>query len=157
MEAIIRRAVPTDTPALCRLLAQILGVHHKGRPDLFLDRGQKYSASQLRAIVVDPDTPVWVAEIEGEVQAYCFCQLRRVRSHPILKNHLSLHIDDLCVDHRYRGRGLGTALYREATAFAKAKGCQDVTLQVWACNPEAVAFYEKLGFSPQRTVMEKAL
>ena len=155
MEAIIRRAVPTDAPALSRLLSQILGVHHEGRPDLFRDRGQKYSLSELRAIVTDPTTPVWVAEAEGEVVAYCFCQIKRVRAHPILKNRVSLHVDDLCVDKACRGRGLGTALYHRVAEFAKAEGCADVTLQVWECNPEAMAFYQKLGFVPQRTVMER--
>lgn len=44
-----------------------------------------------------------------------------------------------------------------AKDFAREKGCYQVTLNVWNANKEAYAFYERLGFVPQQTQMERNL
>ena len=36
----IRKAEPQDIPVICRLLEQVLKVHHTGRPDLFRAAGK---------------------------------------------------------------------------------------------------------------------
>ena len=46
----------------------------------------------------------------------------------------------------HRRRGVGTALLRRVEAALVAAGCPKVNLQVRAANPEAIAFYESLGF-----------
>ena len=70
---------------------------------------------------------------------------------------LVLYIDDICVDEGARGRGVGRALYGHILGFAREKGCYNVTLNVWSCNPGAMAFYEKLGLTPYKVGMEKIL
>ena len=52
---------------------------------------------------------------------------------------------------------MGKALYDHVLAFARESGCYNVTLNVWSCNPGAMAFYEKLGFAPYKVGMEKIL
>ena len=48
----IQRAQESDMEGINRLLAQVLQVHHKGRPDLFLggDR-KKYTDAQLKGLI----------------------------------------------------------------------------------------------------------
>ena len=58
----IRRAVDADIPALDRLLFQVHQVHHEARPDLFKAGAKKYTDAQLKAILADDKTPVFVAE-----------------------------------------------------------------------------------------------
>ncbi|RDX32395.1 GNAT family N-acetyltransferase, partial [Bifidobacterium breve] len=36
-------------------------------------------------------------------------------------------------------------------------GCYNVTLNVWACNPKAQTFYERMGLTPYRIGMEQIL
>ena len=38
----IRKAVPSDIPALNNLLEQVLLVHHNVRPDIFKESGRKF-------------------------------------------------------------------------------------------------------------------
>lgn len=53
----------------------------------------------------------------------------------------------LAVHPRFRRRGFGRTLMREAEARLKALGCPKVNLQVRASNVEVVAFYERLGYA----------
>ena len=68
-----------------------------------------------------------------------------------------LYIDDLCVLDAYQGKGIGTKLYEEVVRYAKMRKCHAITLNVWEGNEDARAFYDKMGFTPQKTVMEKVL
>ena len=74
----IRRAVDADIPELDRLLFQVHQVHHEARPDLFKAGAKKYTDAQLKAILADDKTPVFVAERGGAVVGYvCDRYLRR--------------------------------------------------------------------------------
>lgn len=48
----------------------------------------------------------------------------------------------------WRGRGVGSALFKTALAFARASGYSKVVIQVRASNQSAQAFYERHGFRP---------
>ena len=75
----------------------------------------------------------------------------------ILEPVTTLYIDDLCVDKDCRGQHIGTELYRHVLDFAREKGCHNLTLNVWSCNPEAMRFYERCGLTPQKVCMEQII
>ena len=154
---LIRPAAERDLPRVGDLLLQVNEVHHKIRPDLFKTGSRKYNDAELRSILGNPETPVFVCEAEGEVCGYAFCVLVNPKTDCNLVPVKTLYLDDLCVDEAARGRGIGTALYRFVLDYAKQIGCHNVTLNVWSCNPGAMAFYEKLGLVPYKVGMEKIL
>ena len=47
----------------------------------------------------------------------------------------------------YRRRGVGSALLRFSLELAKSNKCVSVKLHVHSSNSDAVAFYEKFGFT----------
>lgn len=154
----IRNARESDIPRLGELLCQVLDVHHTGRPDIFKAAARKYTDEELAHILRDENTPVFVAEDETKgVLGYAFCIFRQHEDHNILTDVKTLYIDDLCVDETARGTGVGRALYEHVRAFAKASGCYNITLNVWACNENAKRFYERLGLLPQSIHMETIL
>ena len=150
---VIRPAQPRDLEAVNGLLRQVLKVHHDGRPDLFRETGKKYTDEQLLRIFSNPETPVFVYEREGAVLGYAFCALQHQDSGSLMPL-TTLYLDDLCVDQLARGQHVGTALFNFVREFAREKGCYNITLHVWACNPAARAFYESMGMTPQYTSME---
>jgi ribosomal protein S18 acetylase RimI-like enzyme len=105
------------------------------------------------AIFDNPDTPVFVYEREGAVLGYAFCVLRHQESGALMPL-MTLYLDDLCVLESARGLHIGTALFEYVKAYAKEKGCHNITLHVWKGNPGAKAFYEAQGMTPQYTSME---
>ena len=154
---LIRRAQEKDIPAIHDLLLQVLRVHHEGRPDLFKPEARKYTDDQLREILKDPERPIFVADTDGAVTGYAFCIFQQHLDDNILTNIRTLYIDDLCVDEKCRGKHIGRDLYRYVLEFAREAGCYNVTLNVWACNTSAQAFYESMGLSRQKIGMEQIL
>ena len=151
---LIRKATETDIPVLNKLLYQVLDVHHTGRPDIFKGDVKKYTDEELCALLKEPTTPVFVAEEDGQVCGYAFCQLQEIKGHNILQDVKTLYIDDLCVDEACRGKRVGSALFDYVKSYAKEQGCYNLTLNVWSCNASAMRFYEKLGMKPLKVVME---
>ena len=153
----IRRATKNDKSIIEKLLCQVLGVHHKARPDIFKGGTAKYTSEELDAIIADDNRPIFVAESDGEVLGYVFCVFVQHTDNNILTEIKTLYIDDLCVDEKARGKGIGHALYNHAVTFAKENGCYNLTLNVWADNTSALGFYEKLGLHKQKIGMELIL
>ena len=156
-EPIIRPAREGDIPRVGELLRQVNEVHHTIRPDLFKTNSRKYNDDELRAVLADPATPVFVYEADGEVLGYAFCVVQIHENDNNLVDGKTLYLDDLCVDEAARGRGIGSALYRFVLDYAKRIGCHNVTLNVWEGNDAALAFYRKCGMKVQKTGMETVL
>ena len=154
----IRTAQEKDIPRLLALLTQVDMVHHGGRPDLFRGPATKYTEQELRELLKDGRRPIFVWTDENDtVMGYAFCIFQRHIGDHVLTDILTLYIDDLCVDETARGRHIGTQLYEHVLSFAREKGCYNVTLNVWAFNEDALAFYRKRGLKPQKIGMEKIL
>lgn len=154
----IRRANINDLEGLNRLLYQVAEVHVKGRPDLFKANQKKYTNKELIELLKEEDRPVFVAVDEKEMTlGYAFCIKQQHHNNHVLTDVKTLYIDDLCVDENYRGQHIGAALYHFVLEYAKANDYYNVTLNVWACNPSAMKFYEKMGLQIQKIGMETLL
>lgn len=153
----IRFATAADVTGILELLRQVGQVHHAGRPDLFRAGAQKYSASGVLALLNNSHTPIFVAAEEGEVKGYCFCQIKEVSQDPVMTDRVELYIDDLCVRENCRRQGIATALFEAVKGYARGRRCDEITLNVWACNQEALTFYQKLGMTTQKIGLEVKL
>ena len=150
-----RKATEKDIPKLLELLVQVDMVHHDGRPDLFKGPATKYSAAELKEILREPSTPVFVCTDENDVPlGHAFCIHRQVVGDSVLTDVRTLYIDDICVDSAARGKHVGKTLFDHVVALAREQGFYNVTLNVWTCNPSALKFYEAMGLVPQRIGME---
>ena len=153
----IRKAKSTDIPALISLLKQVLLVHHQVRPDIFKGEGTKYSPEELKKLIQNEKTPIFVYENEdGQLVGHLFCSIKEADG-AVLTPIKTLFIEDLCVDEEARGQQIGEQLYRFAESYARKLGCYNLTLNVWNDNAGALRFYQRQGMKPQETVMEKIL
>ncbi|MBQ9773594.1 MAG: GNAT family N-acetyltransferase [Clostridia bacterium] len=154
----IRKATERDIPRLDDLLYQVHLLHATGRPDVFRTGNKKYTDGELRAILADPQTPVFVAVDDADcVMGYAFCVYQEVKGDLSLMDRKTLYVDDLCVDEALRGKHIGQTLYQYVLDVARENGCAAVTLNVWCLNAGAMRFYEKCGMTPLKVVMEQTL
>lgn len=145
---IIRQSESKDTDSVYRLLCIIADLHKSGRPDMFPNLTSKYARDEVRERLSRKDSGVFVAELNGEVAGYIFCDIIKEGE------GLTLYIDDLCVDPSVRRSGIGKMLLDKASSYAKERQCAFLMLNVWEFNSDAVEFYEKYGFTTRTRHME---
>lgn len=154
----IRNAKAQDSEKIINLLQQVLELHAKIRPDIFIPGTTKYTPEELKGLLNDQEKPIYVAvDDEDRVIGYAFCQ---IKEQPFSTNMIpfkSMFIDDLCVDSTCRGQHIGEQLFDYVKAQAKKIGCYEVTLNVWAGNTGAERFYEKMGMKTKERMMEYIL
>jgi ribosomal protein S18 acetylase RimI-like enzyme len=139
MNTTIRAATPADLPQVLALYAQ---------PGL--DDGQVLPLAQAEAIFAAfaryPHYHLWVACDPLQPQ-------RVLGSCALLVMHNLAHlgapsaiVEDVVVDHAWRGQGIGRQLMAHAMAEAQAAGCYKLALSSNGKRERAHAFYESLGF-----------
>lgn len=154
----VRHAQEKDISEILKLLVQVDMVHHAGRPDLFKGPATKYQAEELKQILKNDATPVFVcADEEDHILGHAFCVHKQEKDNPVLSDVKTLYIDDICVEEQARGKHVGKMLYEYVKSYARENGFYNITLNVWTCNPSAMRFYEALGFVPQKIGMEMIL
>ena len=149
----IRKAQAKDISRLLDLLSDVLEIHAKLRPDLFVSGTTKYSKEDLQEMFKDENKPIYVATINDYVIGYAMCQIR-VPSNNMYPVKV-FHLDDLCVDAKYRRQGIGEALYKKVVEAAKENDCYQITLNAWPGNEAALKFYEKMGLKTRSIFLEQ--
>lgn len=124
----IRAIEATDAQA-------IAGLAEQGFKDIYQFDWQQNAQALLKASQ-ESRAVVAVAEIEGEVVAYC-----NLRAWPA-----GGWIDQIVVDEKRRGGGVGRALLDYVVEKAKEKGYWKINLIVSESDIGAITFYEKYGF-----------
>lgn len=62
----------------------------------------------------------------------------------------TLHLEDLIVTQKMRGRGIGTALLNEVVTYGKSLGVKRINWEVLDWNEPAISFYESKGANVMR-------
>lgn len=142
MALTLREARVTDLPELTELLAN----DPLGRTRERLSAaGEDAYRSAFDAIDRDPHHSLLVAESEGAVVAVL--QLSFL-PHLTYEGRWRAQIEGVRVGEAHRDAGVGRALIEEAISRAERRGCHLVQLTTDNRRPDALRFYESLGFSP---------
>ena len=140
----IRAGRAADLGAVVQLLADdVLGA---GREDAAANLA-RYEAA-FAEIDADPRNTVYVAARDGEVVG---CYQLTIIPNLSFKGARRAQIEGVRVAASARGLGLGEQLMRHAVDQAKAEGCGLVQLTSNNERPDALRFYERVGFKPTHT------
>ena len=105
-------------------------------------------------MAAQPGNIYLLAEMDGDI-AGC---LQLTVIHGLSRTGMSrAQIEGVRVAGSHRGQGIGEALFREAIERARAAGCGLVQLTTDKTRPDALRFYEKLGFTASHEGMKLAL
>jgi GNAT superfamily N-acetyltransferase len=148
----IRRAGAADLPAVSRLAAELVRMHHRLDPPRFMliepvEDGYEWFFSRELA---RRDACIVVAEENERILGYAYATLEARNWNDLLDACGKLN--DLYVDADARRRGIAGALVDATFAwFRERKAPRAVLLSAWQ-NADAHAFFETLGF--RRTMVE---
>ena len=87
-----------------------------------------------------PAFKFYVAELEGEIVGIALFYER----YSTWKGR-AIHLEDLIVTQKHRGKGIGKALYDSVLSFALQKGVKRVAWEVLSWNTPAIEFYKSTG------------
>jgi len=99
----------------------------------------------FKEIDADPGNMVLVAVDAGTVIG---CVQVTFIANLSFQGGLRALIEGVRVTGSHKGKGLGHALIRHVIAMAKERGCRMVQLTSNVQRPEALQFYEQIGFQP---------
>ncbi len=140
MKSVLRTALLSDLPALVEMLADDpLG---RTREDLKRPLNARYLAA-FEAITTDPNNDLVIAEVDRKVVAMLQTTDIPYLTHTGAWRRL---IEGVRVRSDCRGQGLGRALINHSVNVARQKGISIVQLTTDKSRPEAILFYESLGF-----------
>ena len=156
----VRRAEPRDIPALGRLGAALMRMHHAFDTRRFLAPGddpeggyawflgsQMESDRTLILVAERPGHPDIVGYVYAGVEPHSWKELRDEAG----------FIHDLFVTDDARGAGAGTHLLDHAVAWLRAQGMPRVLLWTAAPNTQARRLFEARGFKPSMIEMTREL
>jgi ribosomal protein S18 acetylase RimI-like enzyme len=148
----VRPARPDDLPAVSKLAAELVRLHHRLDPPRFMliepveDGYQWFFSREIKR----KEALILVAEEGDAIIGYAYATLESRNWNDLLDACGKLN--DLYVDPSARRTGAGRALVTEAFAALRARGAPRVVLLSAWQNPDAHAFFEALGF--RRTMVE---
>jgi ribosomal protein S18 acetylase RimI-like enzyme len=153
---IVRTAKADDGPALGRLGALLVGVHHGFDPDRFIAPGPRTEqgyGSFLVSQLGRQDAIVLVAEARGAVLGYAFAALEG-NDWMALRGPAGV-IHDLVVDPGARQQGVGRALLQAALTALAERGAPRVVLFTATQNQAAQRLFATAGFRPTMLEMTR--
>ncbi len=106
------------------------------------------------SIQKDPNNELIVCELDGELVG--MLQITFIPYLTYIGSWRAL-IEGVRISSAHRGKGVGSVLFNWAIERAKAKGCLIVELTSDKQRPDAIRFYEKIGFKASHEGMKLRL
>lgn len=91
----------------------------------------------------DPNQELTIVEMDGETVATFQLTFIQYLTH---QGGLRAQIEAVRTNSKYRGKGIGTKVLEYIIERAKQKGCKMVQLTSDKQRPDAIKFYETIGF-----------
>ena len=152
----LRQVRRDDFQQLCEIYQQIHDIHVESIPNVF-KKAQALSQEYFDALLANENVHFVVAE-EGDILVgLCISELRPSNDIPVLRKRTLLSVESVGVREGWKGKRVGTKLFADAEKFARKNRADDMVLNVYDFNENAIHFYEKVGFKSLSRRMEKTL
>jgi phosphinothricin acetyltransferase len=135
----IRPAAPADAPQIAAIYRPFCEESHISFESSAPDAAEM--ASRIERI--SGRFPWLVAESDGMVSGYAYASAHRERAAYRWAVEVTIYLGE-----RFRGRGIGRALYTELFGRLRGQGLYRAYAGIALPNPASQAFHESMGFTP---------
>lgn len=142
----------SDLDRVNDLARQVHELHVSWRPDIYEMPEELFPEDRFRDEI--QNRQLYVAKIDDSVIGFVMIRIRESNGVGQVYRKI-LVLDQICVDESCRNRGIGTMMMQDVHALAKAFGCTDMHLGVYPQNDDAIAFYQKCGFTIRSIDMQR--
>ena len=143
----IRQAVSTDGLLLSSLSMDVQRLHAEHHPDIFkMPQNDGFAVQFFNEMLANPLVRIFIAEEDGKALGCVLCKLVEREENPFTVAMRYLLMDQISVQPKAQGKGVGKALIEQVKILAKEWNVSRVQLDSWGFNTSAHAFFEKMGF-----------
>lgn len=136
------------------LMIQVHELHVSWRDDIFVSSNELITTERLEFLI--DNNLIYVAIKDQEVVGILLVDYKE-REFTGLVPKKYLIINTICVDEKYRGKGIGRLLLDFSEVLAKENNCTDLTLSVNKENIAGIKSYENFGFTVKNISYSKPL
>lgn len=104
-----------------------------------------FNEDRLRMELSTPNSAFFLCLLENQPVGYCKLNEGEAQTEKGYPN--SLEIERIYVLQAFKGQGIGKAMIGLSKRTAIEKDLHYIWLGVWEKNPNAIAFYQKMGFN----------
>lgn len=94
----------------------------------------------------DENVSAYIAYHEGGAAGYMLISKKDHLETPFTNSFTVIHIDQICVDGEFKGKGIGKALVEFAKEYAKKMDINRVEMNYWSKNENSGEFFRSQGF-----------
>ena len=145
---IIRKAESGDKTRIAELYWQSDDFHFRNEPYFYQSTSASCRSDEyLTDCIARADGLFLVAEDALEIVGFAYGYEECKGHFPFHRKRTYFCLDNIVVDRDRRGRGYGSALMQELIEHSRRKAYDDIILNVYHFNADAIRLYEKLGFT----------
>ena len=153
----VRLATIEDFERINELRKQVNDLHVNGRPDQFKAGWNVELQNHAKECIEAENKDILVVERDSVICGFACVDYVDIPESPYRFAKHFYHVGEIGVDKAFQRQGVATELTEFMKNHAKEKGYSSIELNVWEFNPEAIEFYEAVGFSCIRRYMEMKL
>lgn len=149
----IRAANSSDAALLAELGARTFAetyAHANTVDDMRAHLDGAFSVAARAKELADVDRLTWIADAttreSGDSRAVGYATVRRDSHTDGIEFHRPAELERIYVVRSWHGRGVGAALMDACVDQTQRWQCDGLWLGVWEKNPNAIGFYQRLGF-----------
>lgn len=143
MDIVVEVPKIEDFKRVNELAVQVHEMHVTWNPDIFKSVEEVINKEYFENLIKNEE--IYIAKVDKEIVGYIIFYIKE-KENPSMRYRKQLNIDAICVDEKYRGKGIGTKILEDIKEIAKTRGCTDLYLTVNRENENAIKVYEKFGF-----------
>lgn len=152
----IRKAEFTDVERLQALQFQINAFHKARLPDDFLSPEEIEKNINLNEFIDSHNYIVLVVEHDEGVAGFVMGNVWERKSWVLQRRQIA-SLQQIAVDTAHQRHGLGKMLVEAFEQEAKKKGSEELWLEVYAFNEDAIKLYKRQGIEPTLLFGQKRL
>jgi ribosomal protein S18 acetylase RimI-like enzyme len=146
MSVEIRAATKHDAPLIAMLNADVQALHADALPWRFKQPGpDTFTPKDAEALLSRANHVAFLAHVGETPAGYVAAHLMRNPETAFHHAHAMIYVHQISVRPNFRRRGVGRALLDAVKAHGEANGISLLTLDAWAFNANALAFFRAYG------------
>ncbi len=139
----ILKAKEKDLTAAFKILEESIEYHKSRIPDLFVENKLEIITNAITEDLDNNEYIILVAKDREQVVGVIYGGIRQRGAH--YKNRDAMYVFELAVRQENKKQGIGKMLYSEFKNETKKLGIEDIELNVYNGNVNAIEFYKHLG------------